>query len=95
MTIQEIKREKIDHRFIASIWKSRFVEWRMLPLVGRAGGILVMLESKTINISDSSFGEYFISVKNMKDAESCCWFSSVYGPNNARNRSDFGTNWRG
>lgn len=42
LVVQEIKRQGVDRSFMASIWKSRFVEWLLLLVVGRSRGILVV-----------------------------------------------------
>ena len=31
VVLQEVKRETIDRAFIASVWRSRFKEWVVLP----------------------------------------------------------------
>ena len=38
VVLQEVKREEIDRAFVASIWRSRFKEWVVLPSIGRSGG---------------------------------------------------------
>lgn len=34
--LQEIKRDVVNRRFIASLWKVRFVEWMLLPAIDRS-----------------------------------------------------------
>ena len=42
IVLQEIKKDMVDRCFVASIWRSRFKEWALLPAVGRSGEILVI-----------------------------------------------------
>ena len=37
IVLQEIKKETVDQCFVASIWRSRFKEWTLLPTVGSSG----------------------------------------------------------
>ncbi|XP_073021415.1 uncharacterized protein [Primulina eburnea] len=89
IVLQEIKREVVDRRFIASLWKSRFVEWVTLPAVGRSGGILVMWDPMVISVKDNMIGEFSVSIQIQKDAHYDWWFTAVYGPCQPRLRTNF------
>ncbi|XP_073016672.1 uncharacterized protein [Primulina eburnea] len=79
IVLQEIKKEVVDRRFISSIWKSRFVEWVILPALGRSGGILIMWDPRFIPVKDNLIGEFSASIKIPKNEFNFWWITAVYG----------------
>ena len=60
--MQEVKRESIDRTFVASIWRSWFKEWIVLPSIGRSEGILIIWDVRSVQIKESIVGDFSISV---------------------------------
>ena len=89
VVLQEVKRETIDRAFVASIWRSRFKEWVFLPAVGRAGGILVLWDVRTLKIKEALMGDFSVSVLVEDEFKGDWWFSGVYGPNKRQKRKEF------
>ena len=86
--LQEVKREVADRQLIGSLWRSRFKEWVLLPAIGRAGGILVIWDVRTVRVIDCLLGEFSVSVL-IEDENEKWWFTGVYGPNSYRGRDLF------
>ena len=89
VVLQEVKREVIDRAFVASIWRSRFKEWVVLPALGRSGGILVMWDVRTVTIKEALVGEFSVSVLVGDETRGDWWFSGIYGPTKRRIRKEF------
>ena len=89
VVLQEVKRELIDRTFVASIWRSRFKEWVVLPSIDRSGGILVMWDVRTVTIKETLVGDFSVSVLVGDETRGDWWFSGVYGPTKRRKRKDF------
>ena len=87
--MQEIKRELIDRAFVASIWRSRFKEWVVFPSLGRAGGVLIIWDVRSVKIKESLVGDFSISVLAEDVIRGDWWFTGVYGPSRRNLRSDF------
>ena len=79
VVLQEVKREVVDRQLIGSLWKSRFKEWVLLPEVGRAGGILVMWDVRSVQVIDSLVGDFSVLIL-IEDEREKWWFTGVYGP---------------
>ena len=62
VVLQEVKKEVVDRQLIGNLWKSRFKEWLLLPSVGRAGGILVIWDVRSVRVIDSLIGEFSVSI---------------------------------
>ena len=80
VVLQEVKEESVDRRFVASVWKSRFKEWLLLPLIGRSGCILIMWDTRRVKITENLIGDFSISIRIRMDNLEECWFSGIYGP---------------
>ena len=89
VVLQEVKREEIDRAFVASIWRSRFKEWVVLPSIGRSGGVLIVWDVRSVKIKESVVGEFSISVSVEDEVRGDWWFTGVYGPTKRGFRSDF------
>ena len=89
VVLQEVKRESIDRTFVASIWRSRFKEWVLLPSIGRSGGILIIWDVRSLKIKESLVGEFSVSVLVEDEVRGDWWFTGVYGPSKKRQRKDF------
>ena len=74
VVLQEVKREVADRQLIGSLWKSRFKEWLLLPSVGRAGGILIIWDVRSVRVIDSLVGEFSVSIR-IEDEQEKCWFT--------------------
>ncbi|XP_073066025.1 uncharacterized protein [Primulina eburnea] len=84
--VLEIKKSAVDRRFVASLWKSRFVDWVCLPAEGRSGGILVLWDPRLVRVSDNLIGNFSASIKIQWNDDIFWWFTAIYGPCNSRNR---------
>ena len=89
VVLQEVKRESIDRAFVASIWRSRFKEWVVLPSIGRSGVILIILDVQSVKIKESLVGDFSISVLVEDEIRGDWWFSGVYGLTKRNFRYDF------
>lgn len=52
VVIQETKKENFDRKDVSSIWGSKFKEWVFLPSLGRSGGMVVVWNTKSVEVSD-------------------------------------------
>ena len=86
---QEVKWEEIERAFVASIWRSRFKEWVVLPSIGRSGGILIVWDVRCVKIKESVVGDFSVSVLVEDVIKGDWWFTGVYGLTKTRLRSDF------
>ena len=66
--------------FVASIWRSRFKEWTLLPVVGRSGGILVIWDVRSVKVKECLMGDFSISILTEDLVKGDWWFSGIYGP---------------
>ena len=89
LVVLQVKREMIDRVFVASIWRSRFKEWVVLPAVGLSGGILLVWDVRTLKIKEALVGDFSVSVLVEDEVRGDWWFSRVYGPSNRQNRKEF------
>ena len=89
VVLQEVKRESIDRNFVASIWRSRFKAWVLLPSIGRSGGILIIWDVRSMKIKESLVREFFVSVLVEDEVRGDWWFIGVCGPSKRRHRKDF------
>ena len=83
------KSELITSAFVASIWRSRFKEWVVLPAMGRSGGILVIWDVRSVKIKESLLGDFLVSVLIEDHTKGEWWFTGVYGPTNRVRRNVF------
>jgi len=88
VVLQEVKRESVNRGFIGSIWSSRFKEWILLPAIGKAGGLLVVWDSRRLSVSENLVGDFSISVRVFSEGKSW-WFSGVHGPCSGSDRQRF------
>lgn len=89
VVLQDIKRESVDSRFVASLWKLRFIEWVFLPAVGRSGGILVMWDSRLVSVKDNLIRDFSVSIEIEMNCDIKWWFSAIYGPCKQKERELF------
>ncbi|XP_073049686.1 uncharacterized protein [Primulina eburnea] len=87
--VLETKKMMVDRRFVASLWKSRFVDWVTLPAEGRSGGILVMWDPRVILVTENLIGDFSVSIEIKWKDEFKWWFTAVYGPCKPRQRDFF------
>ena len=90
VVLQEVKRESIDKTFMASIWRSRFKAWVVLPAIGRSGGILIIWDVRSLKVKESLVGEFSILVLVEDEIRGDWWFTGFYGLSQRRYRKDFG-----
>ena len=62
VVLQEVKKEHVDRRFVGSLWRTRFKEWLLLPSQGRAGGILVIWDTRRVKVTENLIGDFSISI---------------------------------
>ncbi|XP_026429782.1 uncharacterized protein LOC113326232 [Papaver somniferum] len=66
------------------------VGWTMQQSVGSSGGMLILWDKDMVTITDSLVAEYTISVLCTNKSDNFQWvLTSVYGPTNSVDRSDF------
>ena len=58
VVLQEVKRKLINRAFVASIWRSRFKEWVVLPAIGRSGGLLIIWDVRSVKIEEFLLGDF-------------------------------------
>ncbi|XP_075475211.1 uncharacterized protein LOC142505954 [Primulina tabacum] len=86
VVVLETKNIAVDRRFVASLWKSRFVDW---VAEVRSGGILVMWDPRVVLVSVNLIGNFSVCIEIRWKDETNWWFTSVYGPCNPRDRDLF------
>lgn len=89
VVLLELKKQVVDNRFVASLWKTRFVDWIVLPAIGSSGGILIMWDPRVVVVSDNLIGEYSVSIEILWKENLKWWFSAIYGPCKPREREMF------
>ena len=89
VVFQEVKKEIVDRRFVGSIWRSRFKEWILLPLVGSSGGILLVWDSRRLKVTENLIGDFSVSIRVKMENLEDWWFSGIYGPPSAYSRGEF------
>jgi hypothetical protein len=80
--LQETKLAVTSITIIRSLWGGSHVGWCCLEADGASGGILIMWDTRVLELVESSVGCFSVSVilKNIEDG--VVWgFSGVYGPN--------------
>ncbi|XP_073022115.1 uncharacterized protein [Primulina eburnea] len=80
VVILETKRGQVDKRFVASVWKSSFVDWVCLPSVGRSGGILVIWDPRVVVVGNNLIREFSLSIEIRWNEDIKWWFSAIYRP---------------
>lgn len=60
IVLLEVKKQLVDNRFVASLWKTRFVDLIVLPAIGSSVGILIMWDPRVVVVSDNLIGEYSV-----------------------------------
>ena len=88
VVLQEVKKDVANRKLIGSLWKSRFKQWVLLPAVGKAGGILVIWDVRSVRVIDNLIGDFLVSVL-IEDETEKWWFTGVYGPNSYNSRGLF------
>ncbi|KAK9941489.1 hypothetical protein M0R45_018083 [Rubus argutus] len=64
--LQETKKVEVDRKLVSSIWGARYKNWTSIPSTGRtarAGGILIMWNTKFVFVIESVVGDFTISIK--------------------------------
>lgn len=79
----------VDSSFEGTLWWAIFVEWILLPAVGRFGGILMMWDPRVVVVRDNMIGDLSVSIEIVRDDEFTWWFSGIYGPSRPREREKF------
>ena len=80
--LQETKMEEVTFATAISLWDRRSVDWIVLPLVGRPGGIVIIWDDQTLELIDSKVGTYAICGKFKSLNDDFAWGRiGVYGPN--------------
>lgn len=90
--LQETKKVEVDRKLVGSIWGAKFKNWVSIPSTGRsgrAGGILIMWNTKIVSVLESVVGDFTVSIKIEGCNDQHWWLSGVYGPNNVRERINF------
>ena len=60
----------------------------LLSAIGRAGGLLLIWDVRSVRVIDSLIGEFSVSI-HIEDEREKWWFTGVYGPSSYRNRGLF------
>ena len=89
LVLQEVKKENVDRRFVGSVWRLRFKEWILLPAVGRAGGILLVWDSRRVKVIENFIGDFSVSIRLRMDNTDEWWLSGIYGPPSVCSRGEF------
>ena len=74
---------------MASVWRSRFKEWILLPSVGRSGGILMMWDRRRVKVTDNLIRAFSVSICLKMDNLGEWWFLGIYGPPSVSSRREF------
>ena len=89
----ETKKESLNERWIGSMWKGRYKSWVAFPSVGRAGGVVIIWDCRTVNVIYSSVGEFSVLIR-VENGGVPWWFSGAYGPNSYNEQRAFGMSWQ-
>jgi exonuclease III len=85
--LQETKVSSISRALVRRVWGGSHVKWCSLEAVGASGGILILWDSRVMEMEDSCIGSYSLSVlfRNVEDGVSLVFYG-VYGPNDDSSR---------
>lgn len=79
--IQESKKETINPKFIASIWKNSDVNWCASPSNGNSGGLLSMWDSTSFSMQSTLTGRNWIALIGLfPDSDFKCFLLNIYNP---------------
>ena len=81
MCIQETKIQEMSEGIVRSLGTGRFIDWRALNAEGAAGGILIYLDKRVLDILDWEEGHFTLSCRFKTIENGAYWvFTGVYGP---------------
>ncbi|KAF5447539.1 hypothetical protein F2P56_033088 [Juglans regia] len=80
--LQETKLDFVDRSIICSLWRGSFVGWTYLASSGASGGVLVMLDSRVLEMVEDCISVFSVAyvLRNLEDGWTWA-LASVYGPN--------------
>lgn len=75
VVIQETKKKILYRTDVANIWGSKFKEWVFfLPSLGRLGGMVMVWNTKSVELSDCLIRDFSLFVKIKKGNNVEYWF---------------------
>lgn len=85
--LQETKMEFISRAVIRSLWGGNHVGYQFLGLSGVSGGVLVMWDTRVLEMKEVSIGVFSIAISFKNCEDGFQWmFTGVYGPNSDDSR---------
>jgi exonuclease III len=100
--IQETKKEEFSTRFLHSI-SPVFSDWKHIPSLGVAGGILLGINSHNCQLIDWTIGKFSLTAYLQNTSDKVIWAcTTVYGPTDQNLKGEFwselsaiGSSWSG
>jgi exonuclease III len=88
--LQETKRESFDMEYIKKYCPKKFNKFEFLPLVGAAGGIIIIWNNSLFTGTLAFQNDFSISVSFTYNLSRNSWIlTNVYGPSQAYRKADF------
>lgn len=85
--LQETKMEVISRAVVSSLWGGHHVGYQFMGSLEVSGGILVMWDTRVLEMEDVSVGLFSISMSFRNIGDGFQWrFIGVYGPNSDDSR---------
>ena len=73
---------------VRSLGVGRFVEWAVVNVVGASGGILMLWESRILQLVDKEESHFSLSCNFKNCEDNSTWvFKGVYGPTTKEGRT--------
>ena len=90
MCLQETKLKGVTRGLIKSLSVGRFLDWTACNVVGALGGILILWDSRVLQLLEIEEGQFSLSCKFQNCEDDFKWvFTGVYGPSFGENRDIF------
>jgi hypothetical protein len=84
---QETKLKSLSRSVLHSLWRCNHFDWCSLDSSGASGGILIMWDTRAVEMVEKCVGEFTLAVSFKNVADNFVWaFAGVYGPNSGFDR---------
>jgi exonuclease III len=79
---QETKLKSLSRSVLRSLWRCNHFDWCSLDASGASGGILIMWDTRVVEMVEKCVGEFTLAVSFKNVVDNFVWaFAWVYGPN--------------
>ena len=88
--LQETNIQSMAEGVVRSLGSGRFLDWGALDAHGSAGGVLICLDKRTLEVIEMEVGQFSISCRLRNVEDGFVWiFTGVYGPFSREDREAF------